>query len=177
MIHRWVALLASGVVVAAGSCRPQTRISENSCPTRIRGSVAADQSGIGWGGTPPKADAEIRSVAVECLPIVHPAVQTGQTRTDSFTDYRLDSTAYIASLVLDKKFVQRAARSSFAGALTGTVVFDAVSGNGTVLGSTTGTFRLAPGLTNGTASGRISGLSASEIERVVSVRARWEYGR
>ena len=60
---------------------------------------------------------------------------------------------------------------------TDTMILEAVTGSGVVLGSVTTSFKVVGGDSNtrGTASAKMVGLSDDEIRRVTLVRAKWKY--
>jgi hypothetical protein len=153
--------------LAISSC--QVDRPEDACPV-LQGTPDPTEAGIVWGGEPAKATAQIVSVAVECIPIFEPAVETEKVKRGAYNEYQVAVTATVSYEVKDKEFVDR-----MPGNLEANITFEVVSRSGVVLGSAAGRFRMVGNATTGTVSARISTLADSEIRRAVAVRARWEY--
>jgi hypothetical protein len=104
----------------------------------------------------------------------HVAVQTEKGKRDAFTDYELAATAHISYAIKDAKWFETVTRYHN---LSDTVIFQATSASGVVLGSAMSPFDIVGGNTSGTVSARIGGLSEQEITRISKLVAKWEYGR
>jgi hypothetical protein len=141
---------------------------DNACPV-VRGTPDSAEAGIVWGGEPAKVTAQIASVAVECIPIFQPAIDTPKARRGAYNEYQIAVTATVNYQIKDKAYVDRPPDTE------ANIIFEAVSQSGVVLGSARSRFRIIENVSAGTASARIASLTDSEIRKVVAVRAKWEY--
>lgn len=120
-----------------------------------------------------RAKARIVSLAVECLPVMHPSVETSKFQQREYSDYEIRVTATVNYQTFDTPEPLVGHRKP----MEANIIFEAVSSGGVVLGSDSTRFQAVRNGSLGKASGKISGLSGSEIRRVVAVQARWEYRR
>ena len=166
-------VVAIGIAAFGGiGCDGLQVSTPSACPAMLRAEPAYGLSAIEWGGSD-KVSAEITAVVVECIPAHHETVATDRAKQVAFTDYELAATATVVYKIADAIFFEDATGSSN---MDATLVFEALSNTGVVLGFAPSSFRVVGGGTAGTASAKILGLSDEEIRRVVSVRAKWQYG-
>jgi hypothetical protein len=145
----------------------------NACPSGLRGRPEPNNYTLQWGGDTAKVQAAITSVAVECLPVFTPEIESGTAKIPATTRYQLAATANVAYAINDAKFFDRETAYRNLEALA---VFEAVSPGGVVLGSGEGMFRVVRGGSVAGVSGTIDGLSDEQVKRVAEVRVRWRYG-
>jgi hypothetical protein len=167
--------VAVGLLIASLSACDTPK---SACPSGLSGSPAKDANLLQWSGdTPtPKVSAVISKVAVECIPEGMPKTEAEGRIRGLHATYVIAATATINQRIADEKWRQNATRFS---SLDDAVEFEAVTASGVVLGSGRGKFAVVGGqeFLESTVSGRIEGLTSEEASRVVSVRARWTYGR
>ncbi len=168
------ATLALLAVAVAGCENLVEKLARNACPAGLTARAAGDRSGIQWGKDKAKVEASITSVAVECLRVRNPAIETDKIKLNAYTGYSIAATARVKYEIHDSEFFETTTRF---GNLEARAVFEATSASDVVLGSAYGTFRLVRGGSSGTVSATISGLGEDEIRRVTRVTVRWEYGR
>jgi hypothetical protein len=138
---------------------------ENACPA-VQGTPDSAGAGIvGWGGESAKVTAQIASVAVECIPMLEPAIDTSKAKRGAYNVYQIAVTATVNYQIKVDRLPDTEAD----------IIFEAVSPSGVVLGSARSRFRMVENGSAGTASARITSLTDSEIRRVVAVRAKWDY--
>ena len=148
--------------------------SQNHCPHDLGAEIFAPESSIVWGGDERKITAVIQSIAIECIPAHHAAMEADRAKIGAYTDYEIAATATISCEIADAQYFESATQDRD---LRATVLFEAVSASGVLLGSASGSFSILKNSTHRTASAKITSLSSEEIRRVAKVRARWRYGR
>jgi hypothetical protein len=102
-------------------------------------------------------------------PLTTKRVVTEKAQQQAFTDYELAVTATISYKIPDATVFASNSASD-------TILFEALSDTGVVLGSASSSLKLVDGGgTRGTTSAKIVGLSDEEIRRITTVQARWKY--
>ncbi len=179
---RWPTLPTStpvvGVVIlfaGALACNKAAPQSENACPSTISGQPYAGADTVHWGQPKRLADAVITKVAVECIPEHTPAVLSDKKKVEApaYTSYQLATTSTIATTIPDRAAFRRA---TAAVDLRDSVILEASTANGVVLGSTRVVFRL-DGSDLNTVSATIFGLTSEQIARITTINAKWCYCR
>ena len=168
---RLVLLAMAGLSALPIGCDPQ-QPQQNLCPTVLPAAPSLSDSTIQWWNGPAKhvyASARITSVSAECIPDGHHTTASDKAARDTFQDYELAITATVTYDISDEASFSIAPAND-------SLIFEAMSRSGVVLGSATTPFSLVGGdSTGGTASAKITGLSSEEVRRLLAVRARWKF--
>lgn len=138
----------------------------NLCPRQIRTEISPIADEVIWGGEKPLGSAKFAEVRVECLRVNNPAIETPQVKRGAFTDYAIAVSASVNYQLSESDSILPAGTS---------VALEALSESKVVLQSGFSTFKPVRGGTVGMVSGRISGISDEEIQRVRVVRVGWNY--
>lgn len=162
-------LLTAIAAVLASSCQR-----DNLCPSNVPGTIATGAGGIQWGGARPIATANLTDVRVQCIPHSAPRPEPRTATPQAGDYYALAVTAGIAVTINDSSRYDAATGYV---PLGGNLVFEALSRNNVVLGSSTHYVRLVRSPATQDVSTSIDGLAPDAAALVVTVRARWLYGR
>lgn len=146
----------------------------NPCPQAIGGSIVAHRSGIGFGKGKSFLEGTLTGVRGECLLQDEGRPQHGSSAKGVAPRYEVAATADVAYEITDRERFDKARSSSVLG-VQATVVFEAVTAQGVVLGTGQGYVTFIPGVRTTSVSTKITGLSSGEISRVAKVQVRWKY--
>jgi hypothetical protein len=106
----WVGWALLLTVASVTGCDTSESLSRNLCPKSLVGRTANEGSNIQWGKGEPKIEARTASVALECLRIRNPAVQTTKIKREAYTTYSIAATAQIMYKINDADFLQTSIR-------------------------------------------------------------------
>jgi hypothetical protein len=160
-------LLTTIACLSMGGC---AALAPDPCPPILKASADPGHSILLWGKD--RASAEIGHVVAECvameLPVTKESPKGGRA-------YSIIATATAAGRVLDTIADQNPYRPT--PKYTASVLFEALSKSGVVLGTGYGSFTVIRGDDSTTVTGRVDGLTREEVVRVDRVRVRWQYDR
>lgn len=167
-IKQWFLIIAPPILVGCQAIdrAVERALEHNYCPTKVAASPSLLYSGSVWGGATSRLSAEIETVVAECIRVRMP----GNENIQSHYEYHLPVTADISYKTKDPAFLDNLINDS------PTVVFEALSDSGVVLGTTDGRAKLIGNSTSTRASGTIV-LYPEVVGKMKDIQARWAYGR